>query len=539
MATPSDSSHHGRFLPGTRVAGRYRIVSRVGKGGMGEVYRADDLRLGHTVALKFLPKELAADARRREYFLSEVRLTRQISHPNVCRVYDIGEVDGQQFLSMEYIDGEDLRVLLRRIGRLPADKGVQIAQQLCAGLAAAHDKGVLHRDLKPANIMIDGQGQVRITDFGLAKLSSESTPREISGTPAYMAPEQLLFGETSPQSDLYSLGLVLAEVFLGRSINTTNDPDRLVAQLQSSMDSAVHLDFDEIDPVVKRAVLSCLAREPGDRPASARQLANLLPGADPLEATIAAGMTPSPELVANATDRDLLQFPVAIAMLILTCALLALSAYATQKRMKMLETPPEALSARCVQIVETLGYSDLPENSVRGAEFNSEIQKELRESVRDEQWLAQQRRPKFRFWSRWTDGVFLVDEFHTAYRITETTPIDQQETEIKVVVDEHGSLTELLVEGQKPADPSTIPPGYDWDALLDLAGIDQTRVTEIAPVVDPPVFCEQRIAWQVATDKEVLTIQAGAVGGRANYFEMIASDRSNRSVELRNPPLFM
>ena len=126
----TDSSHHGRFLPGTKVAERYRIVSLVGKGGMGEVYRADDLKLGHTVALKFLPKDLAQDPQRLEYFHSEVRLTRQISHPNVCRVYDIGEVDGQHFLSMEYIDGEDLKVLLRQIGRLPKDKGIQIAQHL-------------------------------------------------------------------------------------------------------------------------------------------------------------------------------------------------------------------------------------------------------------------------------------------------------------------------------------------------------------------------------------------------------------------------
>ena len=165
------SSHHGRFLPGTKLAGRYRIVSLLGRGGMGEVYRADDLRLGQTVALKFLPPELAKDAKRLEYFHNEVRLARQMSHPNVCRVYDIGEVDGQHFISMEYIDGEDLKTLLHRIGRLPKDKGMQIAQQLCSGLAAAHARGVLHRDLKPANIMIDGQGQVRITDFGLATVA--------------------------------------------------------------------------------------------------------------------------------------------------------------------------------------------------------------------------------------------------------------------------------------------------------------------------------------------------------------------------------
>ena len=161
---------------------------------------------------------LANDPQRLEYFHNEVRLARQVSHPNVCRVYDIGEVDGQHFLSMEYIDGEDLKILLRRIGRLPKDKGIQIAQQICAGLAAAHEQGVLHRDLKPANIMIDGKGQVRITDFGLAKLASDGTAGEIAGTPAYMAPEQLARGQTSVQSDLYSLGLILFELFTGQAV---------------------------------------------------------------------------------------------------------------------------------------------------------------------------------------------------------------------------------------------------------------------------------------------------------------------------------
>ena len=160
---------------------------------MGEVYRADDLKLGHTVALKFLPKDLADDPRRLQLFHDEVRLARQISHPNVCRVHDIGEVDGQHFLSMEYIDGEDLRGLLRRIGRLPKNKGIEIAQQLCMGLSAAHEKGVLHRDLKPANIMLDGRGQVRITDYGLARsVSDGSRAAEVAGTPAYMAPNNWL-----------------------------------------------------------------------------------------------------------------------------------------------------------------------------------------------------------------------------------------------------------------------------------------------------------------------------------------------------------
>src|SRR5512144_1891610 len=164
----SESLDAEGFAPGTVLAERYRIVGLIGRGGMGEVYRADDLKLGQTVALKFLPALLAAEPAWIERFYAEVRHARQVAHPNVCRVYDIGEIEGRHFLSMEYVDGEDLGSLLRRIGRLPGDKAVEIARQLCAGLAAAHDQGVLHRDLKPGNVMLDGRGRARITDFGLA-----------------------------------------------------------------------------------------------------------------------------------------------------------------------------------------------------------------------------------------------------------------------------------------------------------------------------------------------------------------------------------
>ena len=188
----SGSIDHGRFLPGTVLTDRYRIVGMLGKGGMGEVYRADDLELGQSVALKFLPKMLADDPRSMERFRGEVRLARQVSHPNVCRVYDIGQIDGHSFLSMEYVDGENLAQLLRRIGRFPADRATELARQLCLGLHAAHEKEVLHRDLKPANIMIDGRGKLLITDFGLAEIAGDVRAGDIrSGTPAYMSPEQL------------------------------------------------------------------------------------------------------------------------------------------------------------------------------------------------------------------------------------------------------------------------------------------------------------------------------------------------------------
>src|SRR5579862_5551378 len=206
-------SKSSRFAPGTMLAGRYRIVAKLGRGGMGEVFRAEDLTLDQEVALKFLPQELATDPTALERFHAEVRLARQVSHPNVCRVFDIGMSDGAPFITMEYVDGEDLSSLIRRVGRFPQDKGVEIARQICAGLAAAHEQGLLHRDLKPANIMLDGRGRVRIADFGLASVAGDASGVDSrSGTPAYMAPEQLSGGEPTIKSDIYALGLVLYEV---------------------------------------------------------------------------------------------------------------------------------------------------------------------------------------------------------------------------------------------------------------------------------------------------------------------------------------
>ena len=198
------------------------------------MYRADDLKLGQPVALKFLPKALASDPVRRERFFAEVRITRQLSHPNICRVYDIAEFEGQHFLSMEYIDGEDLASLIKRIGYLSNEKALEIARQFAAGLAAAHEKGVLHRDLKPANIMIDidGHGRVRITDFGLAVAAGDDTKEEaqIFGTPAYMAPEQFAGKGATTRSDIYALGLILYEIYSGKKAFTAGTIAELRAQ---------------------------------------------------------------------------------------------------------------------------------------------------------------------------------------------------------------------------------------------------------------------------------------------------------------------
>ena len=272
---------------------------------MGEVYEADDLTLGQVVALKFLPQNLTGEESALQHLLEEVRIARRISHVNVARVHDIGDVDGRRFLTMEYVRGEDLRQLLKRIGRLPSEKALEIAHQVCAGLAAAHDEGVLHRDLKPANVMLDQDGKVHVTDFGLAVLAQDQKGG-IAGTPAYMAPEQIRGHTLTVRSEVYALGLLLYQLFTGKPAfegKTFEDYARLHQEETPANPSSAVMD---IDPQVERVILQCLEKDPMRRPSSARAVAGALPGGDPLAAALAAGQTPAPEVVAAAGSPDLL-----------------------------------------------------------------------------------------------------------------------------------------------------------------------------------------------------------------------------------------
>jgi serine/threonine protein kinase len=252
-----------RLSSGTLITDRYRIIRHLGSGGMGIVYEAEDLKLNVTVALKFLRAEDTGNHRRLELFLNEVRLARQITHPNVCRIFDVGEVGDRHFISMEHVEGEDLASQLRRIGRLPTDKALSIAVEICRGLEAAHERGILHGDLKPSNLMIDAHGRAKIMDFGLAKFSTHSSVRrEVAGTPDYMAPEQKRGEPLTVQTEVYGLGLLLYELFTGRRAH--RDFER-----SDSTDGPVSSGFlDALDPIVERIIRHCLERDPGLRPSS-------------------------------------------------------------------------------------------------------------------------------------------------------------------------------------------------------------------------------------------------------------------------------
>src|SRR5262245_31848880 len=347
------------FTPGTVLAGRYRVVAPLGRGGMGEVYRADDIKLGQPVALKFVRGTLSADLLERLY--SEVRIGRQVSHPNVCRLYDVVEVDGQTFLAMEYVDGEDLASLLARIGRLQADKALDIARDLCAGLAAMHEKGIVHRDLKPANVMIDGRGRARLTDFGLAVALEAPGKYTYAGTPAYMSPEQLAGGSLTPKADLYALGLIVYEMVSGRRFYEATTLEELHSQHREAKPPRLVSVARILDPRSEHVILRCLEENPDNRPASARALLAQLPGGDPLEAALAAGETPSPEAVAAAAKVGDLSPGVAWAGLAAVLGGLAFAAWLFDRAQlftrPLFPKPPALLVERAEGMLARLGYA--------------------------------------------------------------------------------------------------------------------------------------------------------------------------------------
>ena len=408
-ARAASSSHPlriGGFAPGTVLAERYRIVALLGRGGMGDVYRAEDITLGNVVALKFLPASLQNDVAALAAFHAEVRNARQVSHPNVCRVYDIGGVSGQHFLTMEYIDGEDLASLLRRIGHLPANKALETAHQICAGLAAAHDCGLLHRDLKPANIMLDGRGRARITDFGLALSLDDAIGRsEVAGTPAYMAPEQIEKGEATVRSDIYSLGVVFYQLFTGRlPFQATTPIEWRRAHLESSPRTPSSV-VKDMDPVVESAILRCLQKDPKLRPSSVRQVEAAFPGGDPLAAALAAGETPSPEMVAESGGtgslRPLIAWTLLAGVVASVVASILMSAQTQLYRRVPLEKPPEALAERARETLKSAGYSATPaDTAIAGFEEGNDFLRYIGEHDKSKAHWDHMETGAFVFWYR-------------------------------------------------------------------------------------------------------------------------------------------
>ncbi|HEY6768808.1 MAG TPA: serine/threonine-protein kinase [Candidatus Sulfotelmatobacter sp.] len=526
--------NEGRFLPGRLLAGRYRIIALLGKGGMGEVYRADDLTLGQAVALKFLPDEAARDEGLLERFRNEVRIARRVSHPNVCRVYDVGEVDGHTFFTMEYVDGEDLASLLRRIGRLPHDKALDIARQLCAGLAAAHAKGVLHRDLKPANIMLDGRGQVVVTDFGLAGVAGQIPGAEVrSGTPAYMAPEQLEGKEVSVRSDIFSLGLVLYEVFTGKRAfgETSSEKRRQSGESTLSRPSSVVRD---VDPVVERVILRCLENEPSARPATVLSVAAALPGGDPLAAALAAGETPSPQMVAASGETAGLRPRVAVACFAFVLLALAVAAffsihYSALEQMRLDQTP-EVLAGKARELTTRLGYPDRPLDSVFGLDYDDDFQEYIEKNDKPRpDWNAviAARPSLMRFWYRQSPQHMVAQGFRDQLLspgiVTQDDPPTVTSGMINLRLDPQGRLSYFQAIPPQKEDRSSPPAPADWSALFKAADLDQTQFRPAEPSWNSLASSDSRMAWLGTWPGSArpLRVEAAAWRGKPVFFSLV------------------
>ncbi len=530
--TSSGSIDHGRFQPGEVLEGRYRVLGLLGRGGMGEVYRADDLRLGQQVALKFLPQKLSQDPARLAQFHNEVRTARQVSHQNVCRVYDIGELpdaDGgapHLFITMEYVDGEDLSALLRRIGRFPEDKAVEIARQICAGLTAAHDRGILHRDLKPANIMLDGAGRVRLMDFGLASIGEVSDVR--AGTPAYMAPEQLHGREVTTRSDIFALGLVLHELFTGRRVFTAATIGELVTQHETGVSTSVSEVAKAVDPTVERVIARCLNPDPAMRPASAQAVAAQL-SADPLAAAIAAGETPSPEMVAAAGGVSA-AFSVRMGLVWVTAGLLLLLLVAgladrtTMPARIPLTKPVAVLLDRAQELRVAFGYTEPVADQASGFRYDVDYLNWASTKIHASTWstLPTGRPAAAWFWYR-TSPRPLVP--YGDYRSVQSgDPPVLISGMVNVDLDPQGRLVQFIAVPPQviaaPAGEATV----DWARLFEAAALPFDAFSEAPPIWTPRSHADEQRAWIGTVAElpgETLRVEASGYQGRPTSFTIV------------------
>jgi serine/threonine-protein kinase len=435
---------------------------------------------------------------------------------------------------MEYIDGEDLASLIKRIGYLSNEKALQLARQLVAGLAVAHDKGVLHRDLKPANIMIDGHGRVRITDFGLAVAAGDETGTvQIFGTPAYMAPEQFAGQGASVRSDIYALGLILYEIYSGKKAFTAATIAELREQKEGPVPTAPSQIREGVDLIVERVIMRCLDRDPRSRPQSAVQLAAALPGGDPLAAVIAAGETPSPEMVAASGLKDGIRPAVALALLAVVIVG-AVAAIALNKRTQFyqragLEKAPQFLAERSRELIRKFGYSYTPADSQFDFFTNLNVLGYIANIDQSG--------------NRWDK----VDDFSAVTFVYRQSPFPIEPTiflsrapgegvpddpplkyseEAFITLDGRGQLRNLMVVPRRGGPPSqpTAPSSPDWALLFSEAGLDIAAFKPAPPAGTPPVYADTRAAWQgVMPSGDVpVRIEAGAFEGKPVRFDIVA-----------------
>jgi hypothetical protein len=507
-ALDEERSGPRRLAAGSIAAGRYRLLAAIGTGGAGEVFSAEDLLLQQTVALKFLRRRAHVKARAAE-LLNEVRMARRVRHPNVCQIFDVGEAEGERFISMEYVRGPNLAEELRRIGALARPKALQVAHQLCAGLSAIHRQGIVHGDLKPANVMLDERGDVRILDFGISEARKEAAPdtagpapaKPLIGTPAYLAPERWQGSGVTVEADIYALGLILYEVFSGVRPIVAENALAYRHRHETTVAPPLSTHVADVDGAVESIIERCLAKSPAERPASAIEVARALPGGDALGGLVLAGVLPTPERVAEGGAERPWSPPAIAALSLLLLVLLGTAALLMPRGYLVegshLPIAPVALADRAATILRELGYVDLPHTAFGFGVFNGEAQ--------------------ILFWYRGSPAPLEANVLESSIELVD--PPFTEAGMVGVVLAPTGELRAFLSIGPDP--PPAVGEGEMLRLLFHFAGLERGKFDEIAPTSGRFLHRGRAQAWTQISGGPGWHVEASDEGGRVVYFEVV------------------